>query len=73
MSNEDDIVLYEKDGSTARLILNRPEKGNAMPLDGLDLLVDLLQQAEDDDDVSAPKATAILPLVFGEDWAAFPG
>ncbi|MFT7599513.1 MAG: enoyl-CoA hydratase [Acidimicrobiales bacterium] len=51
MSNEDDIVLYEKDGSTARLILNRPEKGNAMPLDGLDLLVDLLQQAEDDDDV----------------------
>lgn len=33
---EDDIVLYEKEGSTARLILNRPEKGNAMPLDGLD-------------------------------------
>ena len=46
-----DIVLMEKDGTTARLILNRPEKGNALPFDSLDLLVDLLHEAEDDDDI----------------------
>lgn len=49
--SDDDIVLLEKEGSTARLVLNRPEKGNAMPLAGLDLLVDLLHEAEDDDDI----------------------
>lgn len=47
----DGTVLLEKDGTTARLILNRPEKGNALPFDSLDLLVDLLHEAEDDDDV----------------------
>ncbi len=47
----DETVLLEKDGTTARLILNRPEKGNALPFDSLDLLVDLLHEAEDDDDV----------------------
>ena len=46
-----DEVLYEKEGSTARLILNRPEKGNALPFKALDRLVDLLHEAEDDDDV----------------------
>ena len=46
-----DDVLYEKDGSTIRLILNRPEKGNALPFASLDRLVDLLHDAEDDDDV----------------------
>ncbi len=47
----EDIVLYDKQGSTVRFILNRPEKGNAMPLAGLDLLVEFLQRAEDDDDI----------------------
>ena len=47
----DGTVLLEKDGTTARLILNRPEKGNALPFDSLDLLVELLHEAEDDDDV----------------------
>ena len=51
MPDPADIVLLEQQGPIARLILNRPEKGNAMPLDGLDLLVDLLHRAEDDDDV----------------------
>lgn len=46
-----DSVLVEKDGPICRLILNRPEKGNALPFDSLDLLVDLLQEAEDDDDI----------------------
>jgi enoyl-CoA hydratase len=47
----DDTVLLEKAGATARLILNRPEKGNALPFDSLDRLVDLLHEAENDDDV----------------------
>lgn len=46
-----DMVLLEKEGSTAFLILNRPEKGNALPFDALDQLVGLLHQAENDDDV----------------------
>src|ERR1044071_5524950 len=44
-------VLLEKDGSTARLVLNRPEKGNAMPFDSLDRLIELLHEAENDDDI----------------------
>lgn len=47
----DQEVLFEKEGPVARLVLNRPEKGNALPFDALDRLVDLLHQAEDDDDV----------------------
>lgn len=50
-SFDDDIVVLEKDGSTARLILNRPEKGNALPFAALTRLVELLHLAEDDDDV----------------------
>ncbi len=46
-----DAVLLEKDGVIARLILNRPEKGNALPFAALDRLVELLHQVEDDDDV----------------------
>jgi enoyl-CoA hydratase len=46
-----DMVIAERDGSTARLVLNRPEKGNALPFDALDRLVDLLHDAEEDDDV----------------------
>lgn len=44
-------VLLERDGAVARLILNRPQKHNALRFDDLDLLVGLLHQAEDDDDV----------------------
>ncbi len=47
----DEIIVYELDGPVARLILNRPEKGNALPFAGLDRLVELLRRAEDDDDV----------------------
>jgi len=47
----DDGVIVEKDGSVARLILNRPDKHNALRFDDLDRLVDALQDAEADDDV----------------------
>ncbi|MFN0029611.1 MAG: enoyl-CoA hydratase/isomerase family protein [Acidimicrobiales bacterium] len=46
-----DAVLFEKDGNIARMVLNRPEKGNALPFAALDRLVDLLHRAEEDDDV----------------------
>ena len=46
-----ETVLIEKDGPIARLILNRPEKGNALPFASLDYLVELLHEAEDDDDI----------------------
>lgn len=47
----DDSVLLEKDGPVARLVFNRPEKSNAMTFDDATRLVDLLHEAEDDDDV----------------------
>jgi len=46
-----DAVLLEKDGPVARLILNRPEKHNALRFADLDNLVELLHAAEGDDDV----------------------
>ena len=46
-----DEVIVEKDGPVARLILNRPEKHNALRFSGLDELVELLHEAEDDDDI----------------------
>ncbi|ODU07013.1 MAG: hypothetical protein ABS81_02655 [Pseudonocardia sp. SCN 72-86] len=46
-----DGVLMEKDGPIARLILNRPDKHNALRFADLDRLVELLHQAEEDDDV----------------------
>src|ERR1700753_1025422 len=46
-----DAVLLEKDGPVARLILNRPEKHNALRFADLDQLVELLHEAEEDDDV----------------------
>src|SRR6201996_9018176 len=46
-----DAVLLEKDGPVARLILNRPEKHNALRFADLDRLVELLHTAEEDDDV----------------------
>ncbi|MGJ7511203.1 enoyl-CoA hydratase/isomerase family protein [Variovorax sp. GT1P44] len=44
-----DAVIVEKDGPVARLVLNRPEKHNALRFDDLDMLVDALHEAEDDD------------------------
>ncbi|QDX20861.1 enoyl-CoA hydratase/isomerase family protein [Pandoraea pnomenusa] len=44
-------ILVEKDGSIARLILNRPEKHNALKFDDLDTLVEALHEAEGDDDI----------------------
>src|SRR6202165_4211528 len=46
MTNE---VIIEKEGPIARLILNRPDKHNALSFAGLDLLVEMLHEAEDDD------------------------
>jgi len=46
-----DAVLLEKDGPIGRLILNRPEKHNALRFADLDQLVELLHAAEEDDDV----------------------
>ena len=46
-----DAVLLEKDGPVAHLVLNRPEKHNALRFADLDDLVDLLHAAEEDDDV----------------------
>lgn len=48
---DDDAVLLERDGAVARLVLNRPAKHNALRFDDLDHLVELLHEAEDDDDV----------------------
>ncbi|MFM0161988.1 enoyl-CoA hydratase/isomerase family protein [Paraburkholderia sediminicola] len=44
-------ILVEKDGPIARLILNRPEKHNALKFDDLDTLVEALHEAEADDDI----------------------
>ena len=42
-------ILVEKIGPVARLILNRPEKHNALRFDDLDILVAALHDAEEDD------------------------
>jgi enoyl-CoA hydratase len=47
----EDAVLLEKKGAVATLVLNRPAKHNALRFDDLDRLVELLHEAEDDDDV----------------------
>lgn len=44
-----DALIVEKDGPVARLILNRPEKHNALRFDDLDRLVAALHEAEEDD------------------------
>jgi len=46
-----DAVVVEKRGAVARLILNRPEKHNALRFDDLDRLIGALHAAEDDDDI----------------------
>ena len=35
-------LLYSKDGDTARIVLNRPEKRNALSIELSDLLVDAI-------------------------------
>ncbi|MFM0347835.1 enoyl-CoA hydratase/isomerase family protein [Paraburkholderia sp. RL17-347-BIC-D] len=45
------IVILEKDGPVARLVLNRPEKHNAIRFDEMDDLVAALREAEYDDDI----------------------
>lgn len=45
------VVVVEKEGPIARLILNRPQKHNAMRFADLDTLVAALNNAEDDDDI----------------------
>src|ERR1044072_7795992 len=47
----DDTLILEKDGPIARLVLNRPDKHNALRFDDLDRLVEALREAEEDDDV----------------------
>lgn len=47
----EEAVLLEREGPIARLILNRPEKHNALRFADLDTLVELLHEAEGDDDV----------------------
>jgi enoyl-CoA hydratase len=44
-------VLLEKTGSIARLVLNRPEKQNALTFADAELLTEKLHEAENDDDV----------------------
>ena len=45
------VVAVEKEGPVARLILNRPEKHNALRFDEMDELVAALRDAEYDDDI----------------------
>ncbi len=45
------MIRLEREGAIGRLILDRPEKGNALPFAALDRLVELLHEAEDDDDI----------------------
>jgi enoyl-CoA hydratase len=45
----EDAIILEKSGPVARLILNRPEKHNALRFSDLDMLVAKLHEAEDDD------------------------
>ncbi len=47
----DDAVVIEREGPVARLVMNRPEKHNALRFDDLDRLVAALHEAEEDDDV----------------------
>ncbi|HSV46769.1 MAG TPA: enoyl-CoA hydratase/isomerase family protein [Ramlibacter sp.] len=46
-----DAIVVEKQGPVARLIMNRPDKHNALRFDDLDALVAALHEAEDDDDI----------------------
>lgn len=47
----DDAVIVEKEGPVARLVMNRPDKHNALRFDDLDRMVEALHEAEEDDQV----------------------
>lgn len=47
----EDAIILEKNGPVARLIMNRPDKHNALRFADLDALVAKLHEAEDDDDI----------------------
>jgi len=47
----DDAVLYEKEGPVARVILNRPERRNALTDPMFTQIVECYRRAERDDDV----------------------
>ena len=49
--SEEQAVLYEKDGAVARVILNRPERRNALTDPMFTQIVDCYHRAEQDDDV----------------------
>jgi enoyl-CoA hydratase len=44
-----DAILVDKRGPVAHLVMNRPEKHNALRFDDLDALVEALHEAEEDD------------------------
>jgi enoyl-CoA hydratase/carnithine racemase len=46
-----DAILVERDGPVGRLVMNRPEKHNALRFSDLDVLVESLHDLEDDDDI----------------------
>ena len=46
-----DAILVERDGPVGRLVMNRPEKHNALRFSDLDVLVESLHSLEDDDDI----------------------
>jgi enoyl-CoA hydratase len=46
-----ETIFVEKKGPVARLIMNRPEKHNALRFDDLDALIAALRDAEEDDDI----------------------
>ncbi|MGD9944067.1 MAG: enoyl-CoA hydratase/isomerase family protein [Burkholderiaceae bacterium] len=49
--NDDNALIVENDGPVARLILNRPDKHNALRFADLDRLVAALREAEENDEV----------------------
>lgn len=48
---EDQKVIYEKDGRVARIILNRPDKLNALDMPMVEEIGKAIARAEEDDDV----------------------
>lgn len=46
-----DAILVERDGAVGRLVMNRPEKHNALRFSDLDALVEGLHDLEDDDNI----------------------
>ena len=59
-----DAVLLERSGPVASLVLNRPDKHNALRFADLDRLVGLLHEAEEDDDVRVIVLRGARPVVL---------